>query len=190
MAREGRVLLVVLWILCTVVCMQGQGIRKNPLLEPSDFYPDAENAVFQDAKPPSDAVLDAVLESPAALEMTGEIQNFSHEELRALFRVVEVHLADPEEIDAVVLGKPPMSGVDNDWFWIVRERGGRADVLLWAGGNGLSVLKRRTRGYKDISTTWSSAAGYSIETRYRYDGTVYKKVNERKRALHLLNERK
>ena len=85
----------------------------------------------------------------------------------------KVHLTDSPEVFFFVMGSYPMSGADNTWFWIVRQSGKSATILLWAGGNCLDVESTRTLGYRDIVTTWSSASTTETNT-YRYNGKSYK----------------
>jgi hypothetical protein len=178
--------------MCVLICVfaavgfvHGQTRHKPLQAGPSSFYPDDEDRGFKDAQPPSDAVLDALLKTPEADEMREELEKLDREDLRSLFSVVKAHLKNSNEIDEVVIGKDPMSGADNDWFWIVRVMGGHAQILLFANGNGIDFLRTRTNGYREIESVWYSAAGYSITRLYRYDGTVYKLARERTRTHQL-----
>jgi hypothetical protein len=158
--------------------------RNKPLpAEQSEFEPNDDDYGFKGAQRPSDAVLDALLKTPEADEMREQLEKLDREDLRSLFGVVKVHLRDLNETDEVVIGKDPMSGADNDWFWIVRDMGDHAQVLLFASGNGIDLLKTRTNGYKDIESYWGSAAGDAIYHLYRYDGMVYKLAWEHKRKF-------
>ena len=108
----------------------------------------------------------------------GEGLEFASDRERAdpaqLFRATEVHLSSSEGVDLVVLGIPPMSGADNDWFWIVHSSPHSAPrVLLFAGGYSLELLNNRTHGYPDIRSSWSSASE-TEETTYRFNGKKYK----------------
>ena len=66
-----------------------------------------------------------------------------------------------------------MSGADNTWFWIVRQDGQRASILLFAGANCLDLDSRKTLGYRDVVMTWASRAEI-ITVRYAYNGKEYK----------------
>ncbi len=94
-----------------------------------------------------------------------------------LFRATEVHLGSQAEADLLVIGVFPMSGADNDWFWLVRSADKQPTVVLWTGGNCVQVLRSRTNGLNDVRSTWSSGAG-SRTTTYRFDGRVYKQQKE------------
>jgi hypothetical protein len=90
-----------------------------------------------------------------------------------LFRAVEVRLGLSEEVGLIVLGIPPMSGADNDWFWVVRSPGRNPKVILFVGGNSLELMDTTMNGYRDIRSTWSSPSE-TDETTYHFDGTTYK----------------
>jgi len=179
MNRKARIL----WSLLCFGCVIGFAVAQNSIphesKEPTVFQPDDENEGFDNADPPSNDVLNSLLKTAEARQMSAKLENLDHEQLRKLFEVVKVHLGDSRELVEVVLGHSAMSGVDSNWFWIVRCLPGHSEVILFANGNGLEVLKTRTAGYKDIRTIWSSAAGYSITTVYRYDGIRYKFARKR-----------
>lgn len=141
---------------------------------PTFFSPDyVENDPFKHALPPTDDVLNALLKTPQALQAADALAKLDREELRKTFSVVKVHLSDSTEDDEVVLGSDPMSGADNDWFWIVRRLPDRAQVVLFANGLSLELLDTRTLGYKNIRTSWGAASGLTITCIYQYDGTRY-----------------
>jgi hypothetical protein len=96
---------------------QGQTIQAAHKTESSDFYPDNWNKGFDEAEPPSDAVLDALLKTQEAKEHWDQLKSLDRERLRKIFLVVRVHLTNFDEKDEVVLGSDPLSGADCDWFW-------------------------------------------------------------------------
>jgi hypothetical protein len=158
---------------------QGQTKQEAHKSEPSTFYPDDENRGFDEATLPSNTVLDALLKTHEAKENWDRLKTLDRERLRKLFLVSKVHLAESGETDEVVLGSDPMSGADCYWFWIVRDKGERARVLLFTNNYGIDLLNTRTNGYREIRGVWSSAAGYSITRLYRYDGSRYRLAYER-----------
>jgi hypothetical protein len=72
------------------------------------------------------------------------------------------------------MGIFPMSGADNTWFWVVRSAHKDPKAVLFAGGNSVEMMTRRTNGYRDIRSAWSSAAT-TIVCIYKFDGTEYKR---------------
>jgi hypothetical protein len=90
-----------------------------------------------------------------------------------LFTAAEIHLSKPSEVDLVVVGKYPLSGADNTWFWIVRQANTTPRIVLWEGANCMDISKCKTRGLSDIWVGWSSAAE-SRERVYRFNGNKYR----------------
>jgi hypothetical protein len=171
-------------IACLVICILSaaglaipQSSSSKPQTEPSIFYPDDGNRGFDGAHPPSKSVLDALLKTPEAKENWNRLQKLTREELQQLFIVIRVHLKDSDETDEVVLGKDPMSGADCDWFWIVRDKGDQAQVLLFENTYGVYLLKSRTNGYRDIRSV-GVAGGMTYTNIFHYDGQRYIPVHK------------
>lgn len=181
MSWAVRAIIVLVGMSPAMALAQWQAKQAAQESEPSEFYPDDWNRGFDEADPPSDAVLDALLKTREANENADRLKGFDREGLRKLFRVVRVHLAGTGEADEVVLGLFPMSGADCDWFWVVRDRGDRVRVILFTNEDGIYLLNTKTNGYREIRGVWSSGAGYSITRLYRYDGTTYTLAYERMR---------
>lgn len=168
-------------VICGLICIcfaasfgLRQTARKSIKLEPSEFYPDDWNKGFDEADPPSDAVLDALLKTHEAKENWDRLKSLDRDRLRKIFLVVRVHLTDFNEKDEVVLGSDPLSGADCYWFWIVRDKGDHAQVLLFTNDYGIDLLRTKTNGCREIKGVWNSAAGYLITRLYRYDGSRYR----------------
>jgi hypothetical protein len=140
------------------------------------FAPEME-AGFENAKPPSDAVLDALIKSPEVAETGDENMRPDRESLRKSFEVVPVELGSTDEKDYVVLGGGDYTGADCHWFWIVRVRQGAGQVLLFAPGLVVEILRRKTNGYRDIKESWGGNSG-SVTRIFRYSGTKHELVRE------------
>jgi hypothetical protein len=162
-------------LLCIVSMPGWIAAQKNARSDsdPTFFNPDYNNQGLENARPPSDIVLDVLLKRVEADEMSGEIEGFGREQKRALFEVVRVDLGPTSEEDYVVHGKPPMIGADCEWFWIVRVRQGKAEVILFSNGLSLALRKHATNGYRDIESDWGTA-GFIGERLYSYSGSIYK----------------
>lgn len=149
------------------------------------FAPDNENGGFEKAMPPSDLILNALLlniaKSADTKSQGEELIRLDREAQRKRFRVVQIDLGDAKEEDYLALGSEPVTGADNDWFWIVQVTQGKATVLLFTGGLGVKLLPRKSNGHFDIRTYWSSAAFEQTEL-YRYTGSVYKLVSKHTHA--------
>lgn len=125
-------------------------------------------------------VLRALFETQEARQVLNFASDAAQDDPARLFRAAEVHLAGPEETDLVVIGVPPMSGADAGWFWIVRETRNGPRVVLFTGANTLELAGSATNGYRDILTTWSSAAE-TQETTFHFDGKIYRGFEKRTR---------
>ena len=177
------------FLICSV-CWAGTAVAQpanraandGPVVFSPDYQP---NDPFSHARKPADDVLDALLRTPEAREASSELADLNREERRALFEVVSVHVTDSREVDELVLGHYPMSGADNDWFWLVRPLHGRAQVILFASGLTLEILDSKTSGYKNIRTSWSAASGVTITCIYHYDGKQYQLVHKYTKTVDL-----
>lgn len=120
------------------------------------------------------AVLTALLNTKQAREARKSAENDGQPiNLAKLFRGAKVDIADSPDSFFLVIGRSPMSGADNTWFWIVRQSGEQASVLLWEGANCLNIEQTRTLGFRDITSDWASA-GTTSTAKFVYDGKRYK----------------
>jgi hypothetical protein len=167
-----------LMVTSPVPCAGAQNGPRAEKQEPSLFYPDNEKRGFENAKPPSDLVLDALLRTREARQMKVKLEGYDRAGLRGLFEIVPVDLGPAGDEDYVAHGRTlPMMGADNDWFWIVRVQQGKANVILFSNGWSLRLLARKTNEFRDIERADGTAA-FSGETLYRFNGSVYKLVWE------------
>ncbi len=120
------------------------------------------------------AVLRALLNTKEARETRESAESRGEPaDIAKLFRGTKVDLADLPDSFFLVIGKSPMSGADNTWFWLVRQSGQQASILLWEGANCLTIEQTRTFGFRDITANWASA-GTTATTKYVYNGRHYK----------------
>lgn len=178
MSRVGRLFCSLMIPFIGSALVAAQSAKTKPTKEPTTFTGEDRDNGFDHANPPSDVVLDALLKTPEAQEMSSELDDLGREEQRKLFQATPVHLTNPEEVDEVILGHTPMSGADNDWFWIVRHSRDGAEVILFASGLALDLLDSRSLGYKNIRTVWAAASGLTITCVYHYDGNRYQLVHK------------
>ena len=142
---------------------------------PIIFAPETDTG-FEKAKPPSDAVLDALLRTPEAVRR-GDDNNPDREYIRKSFQVVRVDLGGTNEEDYVVLGVGYYTGADCHWFWIVRVKQGNGQVLLYTPGLVIEILRQETNGYHDIRESWGGNSGSTTRI-FQYTGTTYKLASE------------
>ncbi len=106
-------------------------------------------------------------EARAATEAKGQKLN------PAALKGAKIQLGAAADAFYLVAGPPSISGLDNTWFWVVRQWGNKAEVLLWASGRCLQLSNKRTLGFRDIEVTLISTKKNVTEI-YRYNGTEYK----------------
>ncbi|HVG92555.1 MAG TPA: hypothetical protein VNB54_13765 [Alphaproteobacteria bacterium] len=132
-----------------------------------------ENTSIQHPVPlPRDA-LKALLGRKEVRDNLQEMAAQDRKNVAEFFTASEVHLVAANHTDLVVMGKCPMSGADNTWFWVIRSARKHPLVALFAGGYSLELLTRRTKGYRDVRCTWSSPQETSTKM-YSFDGSRYK----------------
>ncbi len=166
-------LALLLGILCASLAASAQPYKRTHPAEITFFAPDDENRGFDAAEPPSDAVLDALLKTPEAKDARVQLAALDREKLRSLFQVVPINLGSRNETDYIELGSLPLSGADCFWFWLIRPVGSCAQVILFANALTLQLLPTRSHGYRDICSTWGSAAGYTITGVLHFTGAKY-----------------
>jgi hypothetical protein len=148
----------------------GTSAQKRPFGEQLSFK---EDGPLRNQVPLSPEVLKILPQTDEARDGLRQASPSERNNPERLFRASEVHLSRSAEIDVVVMGVGVMSGGDQSWFWVVRSERNNPTVVCFAGGNSLDLLNSRTNGYRDIESSWSSAAKSTI-TIYRFDGTQYK----------------
>jgi hypothetical protein len=90
-----------------------------------------------------------------------------------LFRAGVAHLERLDQTDFVISGLPPVTGADNQWFWIASSPYKNPKVVLFYGGYSLELLDSRTNGLRDIVGSWS-APSYTVETDFRFNRKKYR----------------
>ena len=85
-----------------------------------------------------------------------------------------VRMAGSRESFFIVLGSAQCQAPITPGSGLSGKLAKNASILLFAGGNCLSIERTKHLGYRDIQTDWSSAAGYYVKAFYRYTGQSYK----------------
>ena len=143
---------------------------------PTVFAPEVDTG-FEHSQPPSDAILDALMKSPEVANTNFEDKKPDRETVRQWFKVVRVNLGDANKEDYVVLGGGAYNGADQHWFWIVRVKAGNGQVLLFAPGLTIEILRRKTNGYYNIRGSWGGNSG-SVTRIFRYSDGKYQLASE------------
>jgi len=181
--RQSVVWPMLVLAICFAGALVAQSAAKTSSGFPRYFSPDDEDRGFAHAGPPSDAVLNALLEAEEVKASTSDLERLSREELRMRFRAVRISLSSEQRQYYLAQGLGKLTGADCDWFWIIRVKRGRAQLLLFVNGLSVTVLQHMTNGYSDIRGEWATA-GHTGMGIFRYDGHVYR------RALQRTTERK
>ena len=149
----------------SVVAMQQQTTNKNAAHEQSDFGADLEEPDRPAAVP--DEVVQKIR----------EVRKAAPEELPTEWLVAsEIHLDGPNEIDLIVVGTGGLRGAHIVPFWVFRKKQAGYEMVLATGGDGLSVLKTRWKGFREINALGIGLAGQEITTTtFRFDGQRYQK---------------
>jgi len=157
-------------LFAAVVCAAATTAQEKANLEQTVF---GGEEPLKHAVSLSPAVLKVLLNTQAGRVGLQSAKDSERRHPERLFQAAEVHLGGPEETDLVVVGQAPMSGADNTWFWVVRPAHTRAQVVLFAGCNGIELMDSRTNGYRDIRGGWASPQEV-VEIVYHFDGKKYK----------------
>ncbi len=147
----------------SVAAVQKQGAGKMSPREQSDFG--AEGELDRPVAVPDEVV-----------QKIRQIDNAPPDELPADWLVAsEIHLKGPEEIDLVVKGVGGLALPHAALFWIFRKEKENYELVLATGGDSLTVLETRWKGFREISATSLTQAGrQTTNTIYRFDGQRYK----------------
>jgi len=178
MLRAWIATVAMLMCLVASISIAAQQPPRRAVQHPRLFAPEDNNLGFENAAPPSDVVLDALLGTQEAKDASDDLEILDRESERKLFATVRINLRSAKEEDYIALGDGPLSGADHHWFWIVRASQGKAEVLLFTGGLAVEILPRRTNGYHDVKESWGGNSGFGSRL-YQYTGTTYKLAKER-----------
>ena len=113
------------------------------------------------------------MKSPEVSETGDDDKKPDRESVRKSFQAVPVDLGGTNEEDYIVLGGGEYTGADCHWFWIVRVKQGKGQVLLYTPGLTVEILRRRTNCYRNIKESWGGNSG-SVTRMFQYTGVTYK----------------
>ena len=172
--------LVSMSCLCLLMIGTQQCLAQGVKNQTTTYCEDDGPGTFQlDANSLPKAVVGSVMNASESKQMlVGETgAEVSPEKLLHARRI---HLSADGAAVFLVIGSPPLSAADGSWFWLVRQDGVKASVLLWTAGNCVELKNSTTRGYRDIEASWASAGSEQTSV-YHYDGKAYKLANSQVR---------
>jgi len=93
----------------------------------------------------------------------------------------KIHLSNDGTNEFLIIGSGPLSAADGSWFWIVRQHGAKASILIYDAGNCVELESSQTKGHRDVVFYWASAGTEVVDT-FQYDGKTYKLVHDKARS--------
>lgn len=151
------------------ITLVSPGQATKPVNEQKTF---SEERPFERSVPVPPATLKALLATREAKEALELANGAQRKHPAQLFRATEISLGRAGDQALIVGGIRPMSGADNDWFWVVLSPVKNPRVVLFEGAYALEIQDSRTDGYRDIRSVWSSPSE-TISKSYRFNGRRY-----------------
>ena len=118
-------------------------------------------------------VLDALLASKKADAGRDWVRDNPGKDKNLLFNVFPVNLSKAEGKDYVVVGKKPLTGADNDLFWVVHSFSSKPHVVLFCSALTVNLLPSSHNSLHDIRCAWESPGGDGYIHDYQFDGQQY-----------------
>jgi hypothetical protein len=160
---------------CRALCLFAVLVVSCTRKEQSHFTIQAD-AVERPVNLPPSAL--AVLASDPAVVPILESEKIPADKIPAAwFSASEVHLGDGDERSLVVVGTGKLLGANIGPFWVLRNNGGRVEVLLSTSTLGLEIKAERSNGYRDIEIT-AATADRVLTSTYKFDGKIYQLAEE------------
>jgi hypothetical protein len=109
----------------------------------------------------------------SVLQILRSAMKASPEELPAEWLLAsEIHLSGPNEIDLLVMGVGGLTLPHAAHFWVFRRKRGQHELVLTTGGDSLTVLNRKWKGFREIQV-YNNTASTTAGTIYSFDGQRY-----------------
>ena len=109
----------------------------------------------------------------AVLQILRSAMKASPEELPAEWLLAsEIHLTERDEIDLIVMGVGGLTLPHAAHFWVFRGAHGQHELVLSTGGDSLTVLDRKWKGFREIRV-YNNTASTTSGTIYSFDGRRY-----------------
>jgi hypothetical protein len=106
-----------------------------------------------------------------------------HFAVEKFYTAYRVRLTSSNDLAYIVEGAGnPVTGGDNDWFWIVGTVASKPKVVLFCGALNLAIMPGAHNSLQDVRCTWESPGGDGFIEDYRFNGQRY--VMFRKSETH------
>ena len=147
----------------SLAASQKQSVGTKPPAEQSHFGSEEE--------------IDRPIAAPEEVVQTIRQIHKGTSEVQALWlQASEIHLDGSNEIDLIVVGTGSLRGAHVVPFWVFRKKQTSYELVLATGGDALSVLKTRSKGFREINAYGIGLAGAEITTTtFKFDGRHYQK---------------
>lgn len=169
--------LLVFLMICSSVIAEGK--RRLPL-EQTDFSAE-DDSVHKPVEIPADVM--AILGKDEMVRHVLDYENVPVEKLStSWFSASAIHLSGPNEMDLVVVGKPPLAGGNTVPFWIFLATSRGYQLVLMQSAHDLTVKNTRWKGYREIEASAESAVEF-YSAMFRFDGNQYIKRSGKTKRL-------
>ena len=191
----GRGIFLVIAAILFPSHINSQNSPKTQTREQSSFSVELEISPIQKPAALSEEALQA-LAKDNHIRSCLDSQNLPPEKLPANWFIASlIHLHGPNELDLIVLpsGRLPetakgeisanacLVGASTGGFWVLRQTPAGFQLVLSQMASGLSILKTRSNGLRDIQLyTHASVSEHAI-TDFRFDGIQYRLFRTRTR---------
>jgi hypothetical protein len=171
MIKPLKIFTQLFFIAAFVFFARGQTTPSSKPVAERTYFNESEMSEYCVTLPPD--ILQAVLKTKEVEEALSHASREKQNNPIKLFLGAKIHLSTQARVDWVVKGVFPLSGADNDWFWIVSSVDNIPKVVLWTGCLSLEVRSSKTNGYRDIRSSWNSASSAADIKEYRFNGKKY-----------------
>ena len=169
--RGRTVKLFRVFFLLSIIPAQFVGAQSTRAIS-QEFSSDDAFAIANAVRLPK-PVLAALPASNEAVAGRGWARDNPGKDLNSLFTAFRARLSAAEEKDYVVVGKKPLTGADNVWFWVIHPFSSRPRVVLFCSALTVDLLSSEHNSNKDIRCTWESPGGDGYIEDYQFDGHRY-----------------
>jgi len=112
--------------------------------------------------------------SKMASGLRDKIRDDPHLEIGKFYTAYHVRLTSSDDFAYIVEGVgAPVTGGDNDWFWVVQTVASKPTVVLFCGALNVEIMPVVHNSLQDIRCTWESPGGDGFIDDYRFNGQKY-----------------
>jgi len=118
--------------------------------------------------------ISAWIGSKMASGLRDMLRDDPHLDVEKFYTAYPVKLTASGDLAYVVEGVgAPVTGGDNDWFWVLETVDSRAKVVLFCGALNVEIMPVAHNSLQDIRCSWESPGGDGFIDDYRFNGRRY-----------------